>query len=339
MWRSLSFLVVWWGVGPALAGPAAIGVIPVDAPEHEAEGGRIQAAIQQAIEQNPGWQAKASAMRLDEARLTFSCFDESEACMAQVGALLQVDLLLWGTLEAHGGARALKLQLLDVKHATTVRRERYERSGPAAVEQLAEAARGFVRGHPVESLAHLEVRSEPSGAAVQIDGQPFGATPAVADLPPGSHRVQIQLAGHHAVEREVALTGEGAVLDEQLTPLMATPVVRTRAPATTGGSDTGFWLGIGAGGVAVVSAGIATAFGLRTLDLRDDAAKADTEAGHAHAVSEGKDKRLLTNVAWGVAAAAAATSAYFFFFYDDAPSSGHVGMGVGPGGVAVGGSF
>lgn len=323
---------------PAAAEPLSIASIPIEAPDHEAEGQRIFAAIQAAIDEAGELENRgASAMRLDEARLTFSCFDESEACMAQVGALLQADRLLWGTLEESDGVWSLRLSLLDVPGATFVRRDRWSRAGPDAIDRLAAAARAFVLGRPVEERATLVVRSEPSGAAVSIDGAERGRTPLAVDLEPGRHVLALRLEGRAPVHRTLLLTAGRKVVEERLAPAAASAIDDEQVAAGEG-SDTGFWLGVGAGGVALASAGIATALGLRTLQLRDEAATAGTQPENDRAVSEGEDTRLLTNVAWGVTAAAAAASAYFLIFYEE-ESAPSVGVTATPGGVAVGGTF
>ncbi len=338
MRRMLSIVAVLALVGASRAAPAApgdVGLLPVEAPGQEAEGERVQAALESALGELTGKGAHAPAeMRLEEARLTFSCFDESEACMAQVGELLQVGRLIWGTLERKGDVQVLRLSLLDVTRATFVRRERYEHAGPDAVRRLEADARAFVLGRPAVAFPRVDFRSVPSGAAVMVAGEPRGATPLTLELAPGTYAVELRLPGHQTVARdlEVPVTGR-IVVDERLAP-----IVSAQASPEGDGADAGFWLGIGAGGVAVVSAGFATALGVRTLELRDDAERADTQRANDRAVSDGEDKRLLTNVAWGVAAAAAATSAYFFFFYED-DDGASAGVNVSPSGFAVGGSF
>jgi hypothetical protein len=331
----VAVLALTWGPRATLAAPGDVGLLPVEAPGQEAEGARLQAVLESALGELSGKGSHPPAeMRLDEARLTFSCFDESEACMAQVGELLQVGRLIWGTLERKGDVQVLRLALLDVTRAAFVRRERFERTGADAIEQLERDARAFVLGRPVAARPLVEFRSVPPGAVVMVDGESRGATPLTLELAPGTHPVELRLPGHQPVARELNVPASGrTVVDERLAPL-----VTARTQPTEASADTGFWLGIGAGGVAVVSAGFATALGLRTLELRDDAQNAETQRDNDRAVSDGEDKRLLTNVAWGVAAAAAATSAYFFFFYDDDDGSS-AGVGVSPGGFSLGGRF
>ena len=58
--------------------------------------------------------------------------------------------------------------------------------------------------YPV-SLPWLRITTDPPGAAIAVDGRPFGFAPVWALLPPGSHRVDSQLAGYFHEARMVEL--------------------------------------------------------------------------------------------------------------------------------------
>jgi hypothetical protein len=64
----------------------------------------------------------------------------------------------------------------------------------------------------------LTVASAPSGAAVYLEGHRWaGVTPATIDLPPGDHKVTIELAGYDPVERSVtAKYGRAVIVDAKL---------------------------------------------------------------------------------------------------------------------------
>jgi serine/threonine protein kinase len=61
---------------------------------------------------------------------------------------------------------------------------------------------------PLQS-ASLQLDSTPQGAAITVDGAHQGATPAVLNLPPGEHRVRLELAGYEAWEDRVQLVEAG----------------------------------------------------------------------------------------------------------------------------------
>jgi hypothetical protein len=51
----------------------------------------------------------------------------------------------------------------------------------------------------------LRITTDPPGAAIAVDGRPLGFSPGWALLPPGSHRVDTQLAGYFPEARMVQL--------------------------------------------------------------------------------------------------------------------------------------
>lgn len=79
-------------------------------------------------------------------------------------------------------------------------------------------------------VARVAVRSEPAGAAIYVDQREhgsYGVTPRVLALPPGPHRVWVELPGHHRAEVAVeAVTG--AEVEVALAPerIVGTLVVR-----------------------------------------------------------------------------------------------------------------
>ncbi len=101
----------------------------------------------------------------------------------------------------------------------------------------------------LEELRHrrsiLTVASAPSRATVFVDGkrnEPAGTTPFSFQLPPGSHKIDIELAGHKPFSKEIeAKYGRAIIVDAQLEkdpnqPLPHTPGA-PGAPAAPGTSD------------------------------------------------------------------------------------------------------
>lgn len=66
----------------------------------------------------------------------------------------------------------------------------------------------------------LEVRSDPEGAVVRVDGEIVGTTPLQRALPSGKHRVRVEATGYISLEREVVFV-EGATetIDLSMEPL------------------------------------------------------------------------------------------------------------------------
>ena len=54
-------------------------------------------------------------------------------------------------------------------------------------------------------MARLQVKVDPQGAAVQVDGQFVGTTPLTLEIPPGQHAVRVELSGFEPLEQELTL--------------------------------------------------------------------------------------------------------------------------------------
>ncbi len=106
---------------------------------------------------------------------------------------------------------------------------------PHARDVFAEA----VREVHAADFATLEVRSEPPGAEVWLDGVRRGITPTtVAGLPPGVHQIRLRLPGYDDANEEVGVRpGQMVIHEAQLTPTeIVLAYSRIRAAARGGQS-------------------------------------------------------------------------------------------------------
>jgi hypothetical protein len=72
---------------------------------------------------------------------------------------------------------------------------------------------------PIET-GSLSVVSTPPGAQVILDGQVVGTTPfTTGDINTGNHTLQLTLTGYSDYEETIVITGEGASVTTNLTPL------------------------------------------------------------------------------------------------------------------------
>jgi hypothetical protein len=166
-------------------------------------------------------------------------------------------------------------------------------------------------------ITWVEVRSPGRGGEIFVDGRAAGEVPAKLALDPGSHVLEVRRAGARPASATVdTLGGEQRTLTlapEELREAMAAPAVsRPAEPQKTSRrrvSRAWFWSAVGLTAVCAVGA-IVT--GALTLKQRSDYEATPTR--------EGKDafleRRLATNILWGVAGAAAATGTVLFFFTD-----------------------
>lgn len=93
--------------------------------------------------------------------------------------------------------------------------ELVDRRGEVAREATVEAASArelafALAGEIFDATATVSLRTEPSGAEVEIDGEPVGTTPLTHRLPVGKHTYAMSLADHKPIEGSFELEGAGA---------------------------------------------------------------------------------------------------------------------------------
>ena len=100
---------------------------------------------------------------------------------------------------AERGVTPVTLRLPSGAHVLEVQVGKSEpRVIPLTIQANVQTAQ-YIEMRGVQTTGTLEVRSEPSGARVLIDGQPRGTTPAVIrDLAMGDHAVSLELGGRKA---------------------------------------------------------------------------------------------------------------------------------------------
>jgi hypothetical protein len=147
--------------------------------------------------------------------------------------------------------------------------------------------------------AHVLVRSRPAGASVLMDGSKAGVTPLDAELPGGTHHVQLFLSGHDTLARSfTVVSGVDEALDLDLVAVPSTFPYRTVG-----------WSAL-AGGAALLVAGIVT----MTLDNKEIGCSASDKDVYNHC------PWVRSTRWWGAAmmglGAAAATTGGFFLYLD-----------------------
>src|SRR6185312_4635974 len=121
------------------------------------------------------------------------------------------------------------LKLLDVKTAVVEKfvNDTVQKRELAGSNVNAAAARWFGQLVEIESKPTLTVTSDPSGASVTVDGQPYGRTPVtLRDLSPGPHAVTVSMPGRQTFTRNVELRAGGshdvvATLEPEQAPVVA----------------------------------------------------------------------------------------------------------------------
>jgi hypothetical protein len=205
-----------WGTS-ALAGPndvsvAVLGLEPIDVPEALAQS--LTDALRQRASSTGGVRM-VQGKDLIEVKMVFGCDGELPACMAQAGKTLGADKLLYGTVKKGASKTTVivALKMLDVKTAVVERfvNDTVQKRELAGANAGTSAGKWFGQLLEVETKPTLTVTSDPSGAAVTVDGNGYGRTPVtLRDLSPGTHSVVLSMPGRQSVTRSVDLRAGGS---------------------------------------------------------------------------------------------------------------------------------
>ena len=161
-------------------------------------------------------------------------------------------------------------------------------------------------------IAHAKVSSGRDGDAIFVDGVEAGKTPARIPLNPGAHVVEVR-RGQAAPVRTSLNMARGEERSVVLTPLEAQPQAKAEPPRPRPSrrrlSSVWFW---SAAGATAVLATITIILGATTASLASDYNDHPTKEG----LDRFRERKLWTNVMFGLTAASAATGTTLFFFTD-----------------------
>ena len=200
--------------------------------------------------------------------------------------------------------------------------ERPDAPDRAAVEQQIEA----IKSRP----ATLSVESIPSGALIGIDGEPTGLeTPSELKVPPGEHRLTLEMPGYVALEHMVhAVFGGRERLELKLSPA---PVVQTdveqtsEEPVATGKRHAGpaVWVATTVMGAGLVAGGVLGGLALKK--------KSEFDASPTEKLADkGERVALFADVGFGIAAAAGVTALVLYLTSAEDSGTGEHAWEVSP---------
>jgi hypothetical protein len=183
----------------------------------------------------------------------------------------------------------------------------------------------------------IHVDTDPQGATVAVDGTNMpNVTPTDVEVAPGHHKIRLTVAGHDPVERELDVT---FAMRQELTvplpsnapppvpvPIAAMPPAPEPAPPPEPpppaaapaevppeqhpSSKVPAYI---TGGLAIVAAGVGTAFGVMALSDKSDFDSNPT----ASKADDGENHALIADMSFGVALTLGITSAVLFFSGSD----------------------
>jgi hypothetical protein len=177
----------------------------------------------------------------------------------------------------------------------------------------------------------VHIDSTPAGAAVTIDDKPQASpTPTDVELPPGQHVLKLSAQGRLPTTKTIdvafASTQQvSATLDVQPeapppapVPLAAeAPPPQPAAPPPPPPEPRSKVPAYVTGGLAIIAAGIGTAFGIVTLSDKSNFDKNPT----TQTADNGDTHALICDMSFGVALTFGVTSAVLFLTKDEAPAA------------------
>lgn len=191
----------------------------------------------------------------------------SELCFERLGRLLASQLVLRYRIKVsqpEGQKHPdwhLNVELLDVEVGAFGARLTQDCQGCSSAKAEAQLA-GMVKAAVLQSAAMprgvLELRTEPAGAIVFVDGTELGITPYQRSIFVGQHKIVVRHTGYRSQQLEASISeGKKQRLELKLVPGSSAESVvvveRERSPAY---KKWWFWVAIGGG---VLAAGAITA--------------------------------------------------------------------------------
>ncbi len=200
---------------------------------------QVQALVEEAVGSVPGFSAVA-ARTLDRAvkkakRRDLRACDGDNACLSQLGKLVDAKIVVYGELGGLGDAQVVYLKAVDVAGARELRSTTLELGGTSDHKQSTRSA-AFRLLAPDHYRGRLAVKVNVEGATLYVDGQAMGTSPKPPlPLSVGTHAlrvthpeyrdfvrfvnvkfdqetpVDVALSAYPIVERDVGATNDGKV--------------------------------------------------------------------------------------------------------------------------------
>jgi len=186
----------------------------------------------------------------------------TELCYERMGRLLDSQLVLRYRIKRSGPAGSgaapwrLAVEILDVEvgaFGSKLAEDCASCTDKQATEKLEDMVKRAVVGCVAKPRGTLDVRSEPSGAAVFVDGTELGITPYKRTTFVGTHKVVLRHIGFRSEQLDAEVVdGQRQKIERKLTvgsdpttgPMEKTPVYKK------------WWFWVAIGGAAAVAAGV-----------------------------------------------------------------------------------
>ncbi len=207
-----------------------------------------------------------------------------------------------------------------------------------------------------KGVQQLTVLSTPAGATVTIDASPVGVTPWTGDIPPGHHKVELNLRGYsdstteldlgadHAQDLTLKLT-EAPAAASAPAPAAPVTVINQTTPDRAAPEEKG---GLGILPIVVLGAGGAVLGGALTFEIlrqgsEREAKREPTQVGYKEKLDAMESRRttarVLAGVGGGLVLVGGALLVVDILGSKPKKESAALHLGLGPRGATLAGSF
>jgi hypothetical protein len=226
---------------------------------------------------------------------------------------------------------------------------RYLKDGAGAIDAERQSAVESDLSELQRRIAHVAVNVNVAGATVYVDGKKAGITPLTSpiDVNEGQRTISVETTDRGSKQRIVRVAGgeEQTVNLEFVAPAAASsgivskPRTDSSPRQASGGLGAGFWVTGSAALVLGAGAGVTGYFALKARDDHDqDLARFGvTQSELDDSRKQAKTFALTTDILTGAAIVCAGVATVLLFTHDSGAQQ--VGLGVGPGNVALRGNF
>jgi hypothetical protein len=171
---------------------------------------------------------KALAAYLKDARPNLECLSGDIACSDPVDSF--VAMLGFGrVVMLRGGQEDNQYRFKVTSYQPATGETSFAEGTGANLDRALLAA--MVKVVPLASS--IEIRSEPPGATVLVDGERVGVTPYSGQVLPGERKLKLDLASHMPLEKKLEVQVRGALRFNETLEKMPARLVVNASPATT----------------------------------------------------------------------------------------------------------
>jgi len=139
--------------------------------------------------------------------LTFQISGAVDANTAkQIGAILGVDILVFGTIAKFDELVETDIRLVDPAYGEAILAEHEScKSGAGIREMVMALARKIENRYATKEMSVINITSNPAGATVYIDDSNAGLTPLSTTTNPGQHKIKIFKTNYTDWEKVVVI--------------------------------------------------------------------------------------------------------------------------------------